>query len=81
MAKTGKTIQVVALVLDEDTGEIEDSHSTRVTGQTEAAVDTWKQGFAAFGAAQQKAGLAAGVPKGQIHFHRRKGSKHGAEPK
>lgn len=81
MAKSGKTILVVASVLNEDTGEVEDSHVTRVTGQDDAGVTRWKQGFAAFGAAQVQEGLAAGVSKDKMHMHRHKGSKHGAWPK
>jgi hypothetical protein len=70
-----KTILIVATEIDENTGAIDDSNVTRVTGLSEQAADKWKADFKKFGDDQEKSAIAAGLNKSQIHQHRQHGKK------
>lgn len=70
-----KTILVVAQVIDEGTGAIEDANTTIVQNQDEKDVDQWKADFRKFGEDEAKKAIAAGTSASNMKQHRHHGKK------
>ena len=75
-----KTILIVAQVIDEVTGAVEDANTTIVSGQDQAAVDAWKADFQKFGEEQTQKATSAGVPASAIKQHRHSGHHGHGKP-